>query len=147
MRELWTKKPTYEEVLQQLEKDYKIKMLHLEYTLKQVKEVLNEMDDLFHSKLEDDQKKLDSFYEAGLDGVLSKAKVTKSEYYEALKVSKKGKVIVLKRGIKELWVNNYNPEWIRAWNGNMDLQLCLDFFAIVTYITGLVAGSNSLNKL
>ena len=97
------------------------------------------MDDLFHSKLEDDQKKLDSFYEAGLDGVLSKAKVTKSEYYEALKVSKKGKVIVLKRGIKELWVNNYNPEWIRAWNGNMDLQLCLDFFAIVTYITGVLA--------
>ena len=26
MRELWTKKPTYEEVLQQLEKDYKIKL-------------------------------------------------------------------------------------------------------------------------
>ena len=26
MKELWTKKPTYEEVLQQLEKDYKIKL-------------------------------------------------------------------------------------------------------------------------
>ena len=34
-----------------------------------------------------------------------------------------------------MWVNNYNPEWIRAWNGNMDIQLCLDFFAICTYIT------------
>ena len=34
-----------------------------------------------------------------------------------------------------MWVNNYNPEWILAWNGNMDIQLCLDFFAICTYIT------------
>ena len=32
-------------------------------------------------------------------------------------------------------INNYNPEWIKAWNGNMDIQLCLDFFAIATYIT------------
>ena len=34
-----------------------------------------------------------------------------------------------------MWVNNYNPEWLLAWNGNMDIQLCLDFFAICTYIT------------
>ena len=34
-----------------------------------------------------------------------------------------------------MWVNNYNVEWIRAWNGNIDIQLCLDFFAICTYIT------------
>ena len=34
-----------------------------------------------------------------------------------------------------MWVNNYNPEWILAWDGNMDIQLCLDFFAICTYIT------------
>ena len=34
-----------------------------------------------------------------------------------------------------MWVNNYNPEWILAWNGNMDIQLCLDFYAICTYIT------------
>ena len=31
-------------------------------------------------------------------------------------------------------VNNYNSEWIRAWNGNLDLQITLDHFAIVTYI-------------
>ena len=32
-------------------------------------------------------------------------------------------------------INNYNPEWIKAWDGNMDLQVCLDPFAVVTYIT------------
>ena len=56
-------------------------------------------------------------------------------YYEALGVSNKGKIIILKRTVQEMWVNNYNPEWLLAWNGNMDIQLCLDFFAICTYIT------------
>ena len=34
-----------------------------------------------------------------------------------------------------MMINNYNQEWIKAWDGNMDLQVCLDTFAIVTYIT------------
>ena len=129
------------------EKQYKEKLLHLENTLKRVKDVLNEMDDLFHSKVEEDQKKLKEIQEKGLDNVLFKAKVTRQEYDEALRVSKNGKVIILKRTVKELWVNNYNPEWIRAWNGNMDVQLCLDFFAIVTYITGLATRFFSFNFL
>ena len=90
-----------------------------------------------HSKVEDDHKKLKEIQNKGLDDIWRRAKVTRKEYYEALRVTKKGKVIILKRNLEELWVNNYNPEWIRAWNGNMDVQICLDFFAIVTYITGL----------
>ena len=62
-------------------------------------------------------------------------KTSRQLYYEALGVSKKGKIIILKRTVQEMWVNNYNPEWLLAWDGNMDIQLCLDFFAICTYIT------------
>ena len=29
----------------------------------------------------------------------------------------------------------YNPEWISTWNGNLDFQLCLDYFAVITYIS------------
>lgn len=32
-------------------------------------------------------------------------------------------------------MNNYNPEWIKAWNANMDRHICLDYYAIMTYIT------------
>ena len=39
------------------------------------------------------------------------------------------------RDIDELYVNSYNPEITRAWNGNTDFQICLDFYAIITYIT------------
>ena len=34
-----------------------------------------------------------------------------------------------------MFVNPFDPEWILAWNGNLDIQICLDFFAVITYIT------------
>ena len=40
----------------------------------------------------------------------------------------------LKRRIKERWINNYNPEMLHAWNANMDIQLAIDTYAIITYI-------------
>ena len=60
----------------------------------------------------------------------------KIEAYEiALGVSSHGYRIVHKRDVDELYVNNFNPEWILNWNANIDIQLCLDFFAVVTYIS------------
>ena len=41
----------------------------------------------------------------------------------------------LERDIDEILINNYNPEWIKAWNGNMDIQPCFDYFGIITYVT------------
>ena len=32
-------------------------------------------------------------------------------------------------------MNSYNPNWSLAWNANLDLQICLDYHAIITYIT------------
>ena len=40
-------------------------------------------------------------------------------------------------------MNNYNPEWIFAWNANMDLQVCLDFFQVVSYITDYYSKDDS----
>ena len=57
------------------------------------------------------------------------------EYIDALSVNKKGYSIHYKRDVMETMVNTYNPEWISAWNGNMDFQLCLDYFAVITYIS------------
>ena len=56
-------------------------------------------------------------------------------YKEVLQISTGGYKIVHKRDIDEIFVNNYNKEWIKAWNSNMDIQITLDHFAIVTYIT------------
>ena len=56
-------------------------------------------------------------------------------YISALEFSGSGYSILLERDIDEMYVNSYNPEWARAWNGNHDLQICLDYFAVITYIT------------
>ncbi len=34
-----------------------------------------------------------------------------------------------------MFVNNYNPEFIVAWNANMDLQPVFDYYGIITYVT------------
>jgi hypothetical protein len=37
--------------------------------------------------------------------------------------------------VDEVYINQYNVEWMRAWDGNLDLQVCIDFHAVITYIT------------
>ena len=57
------------------------------------------------------------------------------EYVDLLKVSRKGYSMICALDIDEIFINNYNEEWIRAWDSNMDIQMTMTFFAIITYIT------------
>ena len=55
-------------------------------------------------------------------------------YEDALSYSfKKGYAVNIKRDIDEILTNSYNPLWLQAWNANMDMQICLDFFAVITH--------------
>ena len=65
------------------------------------------------------------------------------EYENALSVNKSGYCPFYKRDVSETMVNTYNPEWLSAWNGNMDIQLCLDFFAVITYISDYYSKDDS----
>ena len=68
--------------------------------------------------------------------VLALAGVDPVCYLEAVQEqTRKGVNIILARDVDEMYTNNYNPEWIRAWDGNIDFSVCLDFFAVITYIT------------
>ena len=59
-----------------------------------------------------------------------------ANYEKALSLSygARGYEVVLKRDTDEIFINNYNPEYLMAWDSNMDIQVCLDYFAIITYI-------------
>ena len=57
------------------------------------------------------------------------------KYECMLGISKRGYGIHYKRRTDEIFVNSYNPHWIKSWNANMDFQITLDFFSIITYIT------------
>ena len=68
--------------------------------------------------------------------VLELADVDPDDYVAALKESsRKGVNVILARDIDELYVNNYVPEYILVWNGNIDWSAVFDFFAVVTYVT------------
>ena len=77
----------------------------------------------------------DEYMTTSLDDILRNNDIKKSDYYAALSVASRGTVIILKRDVKEVFVNNYNPEWLNAWDANMDIQVCLDYYGVITYIT------------
>ena len=113
------------------EKALKDEQKRLREVLTQVKEVLEYYDDLIRSEV----MTIEELEDVTLDDILIQAGISKLTYREALSVSVKGTCVVLKRRPCEFNTNNYNREWIKAWNGNMDLQVCLDPFAVSTYIT------------
>ena len=67
--------------------------------------------------------------------MLKIAGVDYNEYIKALETSKTGYSVILRRDLDEIYINSYNPEWIRAWDGNIDIQPCFDYFAVITYVT------------
>ena len=64
--------------------------------------------------------------------------LTEEEYLECLRYTEKGAVLFLKRRVKERNINNFNPEMLEAWNGNMDLQIAFEPYAILMYIVSYV---------
>ena len=73
-----------------------------------------------------------------LDDLLEKAEVSESEYTQALEVSSKGNVVVLRREPNECFVNNYNPSVMLAWQANMDIQFVLNAYACVIYVASYI---------
>ena len=73
-----------------------------------------------------------------LDDLLDKAEVPESEYIQALQVSNKGNVVVLRREPNECSVNNYNPSVMLAWQANMDIQFVLNAYACVMYVASYI---------
>ena len=93
--------------------------------LEKCKTVLSDAKDLLLN-LKDDEFTFDEF--------IAKLGVSKDDYHDYLSITNRGKVLVLKRDINERFINNYNEEMLRAWNANMDLQIALDPYAVITYM-------------
>ena len=82
-----------------------------------------------------------NFYSGNISTVdkMSDMELRSALYHYCLSITDYGTKLILKREVNEIFVNNYNPFWMEAWNANMDLQLCLDYFSIITYMTDYVA--------
>ena len=102
-------------------------------------------------KLEDDDlmKMLECLpLEKQISELCKKCKVSVEDYTRALKFSYGRYSITYKRNLQKRYVNCYNKEWIKTLNGNMDIQVCLDYFAVITYATDYVSkDDNTLTQV
>ena len=48
---------------------------------------------------------------------------------------RKGSEVLLRRDIDEVFMSNYNPEWMINWDANLDISPVYDYFGVITYIT------------
>ena len=90
------------------------------------------------------QKTLDGMETEGdvtLDEVLNISEISFDSYLEALKTSKNGHSVVLRRNPSEMNINSYNPNLLRIWKANMDIQYILDAYACVMYVTSYMMKS------
>ena len=115
------------------EEECKRKSSEFKDVLERVKEHLENLTD----------EHIENVLQNSLDKFLQELNINKNLYEEALEFSERGKVVVLKRTLKERYTNNYNPEWMLAWRGNLDIQFCLDGYAVVTYITDYLSKSDA----
>ena len=67
------------------------------------------------------------------------ADVEYKDYVAALGQTEYGYSVVLSRDVDEMYINSYNAEWLRAWDANLDIQVVLDYFSVITYITDYYA--------
>ena len=106
--------------------------------LKKVMDVLEESDvlDQIMSEYEKENESIEEYRKNRKERilkVLELAEVEPDEYVTALKESsRRGINVILARDIDELYVNNYIPEFIEAWDGNIDWSVVFDFFAVIT---------------
>ena len=49
--------------------------------------------------------------------------------------------------IDEVFINNFNAEWIVAWDANIDISPVYDYYGTITYITDYFTKVSSILKL
>ena len=108
--------------------------------LKKVKAVLDSDEQIqtinkAHPKKGDTAQEYKNLRAKRIKLLLKKAGVREDLYHYALGLNRKGYTVVQKRDLDEVMINSYNPTWLKAWDGNIDVSFCFDFFAVITYIT------------
>ena len=69
-----------------------------------------------------------------LDELLQEANISEFDYFESLKISCRGKNVILKRNPSDVFTNGCNLEILKLWKGDMDFQLVVDEYTTVMYI-------------
>jgi hypothetical protein len=79
----------------------------------------------------------DASYE-NINALFAEMQIDQDEFEAAYAELNKKHSIVLKRGVKDMWINQYNEDLLRCWNGNIDIQYVTDAYACVVYIVSYI---------
>ena len=83
-----------------------------------------------------------------LADVLAKASVSMAAYVRGLSMCSSGNAVIMQRQVSETWINTYNPDVLRVWRANMDIQFILDPYACVMYIASyMLKSERSMGEL
>ncbi|XP_053089417.1 uncharacterized protein LOC117597159 [Pangasianodon hypophthalmus] len=74
-----------------------------------------------------------------LSDLLTQCNLSMDDYRNHAKALSTFSVVLLKRDPKEAWVNGYNPDLLRAWNANMDIQYVLDSYSCIMYMLSYIS--------
>ena len=117
--------------------------------LTRVKELLDDKETIDkimskYNKREESKEEYETNRSKRIKALLTIAGTNYEEYIDELRHSvKHGYAILLERDIDEAYINAFNPEWLEAWGGNIDLQACFDYFAVITYVTDYLTKDDS----
>lgn len=79
---------------------------------------------------------------------LQKLDLSKQQYIKAIRLSLKHSTLLLKRSPAEIRINCYNPNLLKAWQANMDIQFVLDPYACAVYILSYITnGQRGMSNL
>ncbi|XP_063446963.1 uncharacterized protein LOC134726488 [Mytilus trossulus] len=70
-----------------------------------------------------------------------RAGVSQEDFQECFRSVTYRNTVVLKRNKNEMFINQYNPHLLKAWDANMDIQYILDAYSCVVYIISYISKS------
>ncbi|CAG2194871.1 unnamed protein product [Mytilus edulis] len=73
------------------------------------------------------------------ENLFAAAGITQQEFEDASNILTKRSSVTMKRTPSDSWINQYNPDLLRCWNANMDLQFITDVYACVVYIISYIS--------
>uniref|UniRef100_A0A671XJ70 ATP-dependent DNA helicase n=1 Tax=Sparus aurata TaxID=8175 RepID=A0A671XJ70_SPAAU len=76
---------------------------------------------------------------SSLTDLLCQCNLTYEQYFSAVQRLANNHVVMLRRHPNDCWVNAYNPDLLRAWNANMDIQYVIDDYSCIMYMMSYVA--------
>ena len=103
---------------------------------------MNFLEFLFSAGMFNDGKKLENCDEED-------KQAARCRYINALSAAVQGSaMVVLKREVKDIFINGFNKKIMRLFKANHDLQICIDQYSVAQYICGyLTKNESGMSKL